>query len=196
VSVVDHVAVSAYRLSVTHLDRRLGGREHEAAAFGGLQDSIPRSGVLSLHARMHAVEPDSWEHRRLAQVWFRLADYIVPRSHLGVFTLGAAPRDRKRRAVLEQLADAVVDALDGRSLAYGELLAACPAVPDSNSLCPLAVTGKLHIRWDASKITVPCRDPRRDRRRGSPRGITPPVSSLAGTGDPGPVCQVGRRQPL
>ena len=150
----DQAAVAGYRLSVTRLDRRLGSGEYEAAAWGGLQDSFPRSGLLSLHARMEGVETDSWEHPRLVQVWFRGADYLVPRIDVGVFTLGAAPRDRGRRAALEQLADAVGDALDGRALSYRELLAACPAVSDANNLSALAVTGKIHIRWDASKITV------------------------------------------
>ncbi|MDQ6822221.1 MAG: winged helix DNA-binding domain-containing protein [Actinomycetota bacterium] len=151
---IDQAAVCAYRLSVTHLDRRLGSGDYEAAAGGGLQDSFPRSGLLSLHARMEGVGRDSWEVPRLVQVWFRGADYLVPRVDVGVFTLGSAPRDRERRASLEQLADAVVDALDGRSLSYRELLSACPALPDANSLSTLAVTGKVHIRWDASKITI------------------------------------------
>lgn len=63
----DQAAVAGYRLSVTRLGRRLGSGEYEAAAWGGLQDSFPRSGLLSLHARMEGVETDSWEHPSLSK---------------------------------------------------------------------------------------------------------------------------------
>lgn len=152
--ILDQTALSAYRLAVTHLDRRLPGDEYPAAAFGGLQDTVPRAGLFSLHARLEGVGPDSWEHPLLVQVWFRWADYLVPRRDVGVFTLGASPRDPDRRAALERAADAVVAALDGRALLYRELEAAGPGLADLRQLRDLAVTGKVHIRWDASKVWV------------------------------------------
>src|SRR4051794_6180691 len=84
-----------YRAAVTHLDRKLSGREALAeAAWGGLQDTIPRAGLMALHARVDATDPDAWEDPSLAQIWFRGgADYIVPRADIGVFTLGCYPRD-------------------------------------------------------------------------------------------------------
>ena len=151
--------MSAYRLRATHLDCRLGEKDHEVAAFGGLQDSLPRAGLLALHARMEGVWPGSWQEPRLVQLWFRWADYLVPRRDVGVFTLGCSPRDREHRAALERLADAVVAALDGRALPYEELADACPALTDRLALRPLAVTGKIHIRWDARTLTIVPADP-------------------------------------
>lgn len=146
--------VAAYRLAAMHLDRRLGADEHGPAAYGGLQDTAPRAGLLALHARMDGIGPGSWEDPRLAQVWLRWADYLVPRSDVGVFTLGAAPRDPDLRRRLDDRADAVVAALDGRALSYRQLAAVRPDLRDSRVLRPLAVTGKLHIRWDASSMRV------------------------------------------
>lgn len=92
---LDHAAVSAYRTAVMHLDDRLGLGEddHVVAAFGGLHDSAPRSGLLALHARMEGVGPGSWQDQRLLQVWFRWADYLVPRRDVGLFALGCSLRN-------------------------------------------------------------------------------------------------------
>lgn len=78
-----------------HLDDRLGLGEddHVVAAFGGLHDSAPRSGLLALHARMEGVGPGSWQDQRLLQVWFRWADYLVPRRDVGLFALGCSLRN-------------------------------------------------------------------------------------------------------
>ncbi|HLH99875.1 MAG TPA: crosslink repair DNA glycosylase YcaQ family protein [Acidimicrobiales bacterium] len=146
--------VAAYRLAVMHLDRRLAAGDHRRAAYGGLQDTVPRAGLLGLHARMDGVDLGSWEHPDLAQVWLRWADYLVPRRDVGIFTLGAAPRDPELRRRLDDQADAVVAALDGRARSYRELAAVRPDLRDSRVLRPLAVTGKLHLRWDASAMAV------------------------------------------
>jgi hypothetical protein len=74
---------------------------------------------------------------------------------VGVFTLGCAPRDREHRVPLDRLADAVVASLDGRALTYGELADACSALRGVHiALRALAVTGKVHIRWDARTLKV------------------------------------------
>lgn len=151
--------MSAYRTAVVHLDDRLGDDDHDVAAFGGLQDSAPRAGLLALHARMEGVGPGSWQDQRLVQVWFRWADHLVPRRDVGLFTLGCSPRDRERRAALDRLAHAVTAALDGRALTYEQLLDACPALEDRLALRALAVTGKVHIRWDARVLRVLPADP-------------------------------------
>lgn len=62
------------------------------AARAGLQDSSPRSALLSLHARVEGIQPDAWRDPILAQVFGpRGAIYVVPRSDVGVFTLGLLP---------------------------------------------------------------------------------------------------------
>lgn len=83
-----------------HLDRRLPAGSHVAAAFGGLQDSAPRAGLLSLHARMEGVTPDAWEHPDLAQVWGpRGAVYLIPRDAIAAFTVGRGDGFRERAVI-------------------------------------------------------------------------------------------------
>ncbi|HEY2916197.1 MAG TPA: crosslink repair DNA glycosylase YcaQ family protein [Candidatus Limnocylindrales bacterium] len=143
--------VLRHRARASGLDARRPPGSLAAAAWGGLQDSVPRGGVLSLHARVQAVAPDAWEDPSLVQIWFRGGtDYLVPRADAGIFTLGSYPRDPVRAQLLEHIADLVhgvtggrmsrdiPDDLGGRRLLYRRA----------------AVTGRLHIRWDASLTWV------------------------------------------
>jgi hypothetical protein len=147
--------VLRYRAQATHLDRKLSIRSIAKAAWGGLQDSVPRGGVISIHARVEGTKPDAWEHPNLVQIWFRGgADYIVPRADVGVFTLGCLPRDKSRVAALERLADRIHRAAKGEMTPVGDVAkaighesAADPLHPRSSS-----TTGRVHIRWDASRI--------------------------------------------
>ena len=120
-----------------------------------------RAALFALHARMHEVESGGWEDPSLVQIWFRMADYVIPRRDVGVFTIGALPRDPERRAALHALADRVLQVLDGAPLRSREVTAAIPEL-DVQGMAPLrqlSVTGKLHIRWDASTTTVLPADP-------------------------------------
>jgi hypothetical protein len=144
--------VLRYRARVTHLDEKLPPGSFAEAAWGGLQDSVPRGGVISLHARVAATKPDSWEDPSTVQIWFRGgADYIVPRAEAGIFTLGSFPRDLERGAELERLADDIHRVTEGRTLPVGEvqaLLKHARPIELRNS----ALTGRVHIRWDASRV--------------------------------------------
>lgn len=147
--------VLRYRAHATHLDRKLSIRSIAKAAWGGLQDSAPRSGILSLHARVEGARPDSWEHPSLAQIWFRGgADYLVPREDVGVFTLGCLPRDPQRIAALERLADRIHEAAKGRMTPVGDVARAIghPSAGDPFHPRASSTTGRVHIRWDASRI--------------------------------------------
>ena len=139
-----------------HLAERLPARSHAAAAFGGLQDSAPRAALFGLHARMADVDPMAWADPALVQIWFRGADYVVPRRDVGMFTIGASPRDDERRAGLDALADKVLAVLDGNPMRSRDLVAAVPELntPGAGRLRALCVTGKLHIRWDARTVDV------------------------------------------
>ena len=143
-----------YRARVSHLDQKLPPGSFADAAWGGLQDSIPRAGITSLHARVEETRPDSWEHPSVVQIWVRGgADYIVPRADVGIFTLGSLPRDAVRVAELERLADDIHRVTDGQTLPVREVQARIKDVQ------PLAVrfssmTGRVHIRWDASNIWI------------------------------------------
>jgi winged helix DNA-binding protein len=142
-----------YRARVSHLDAKLPAGSFAEAAWGGLQDSVPRSGVLSLHARVDGVQADSWEDPSLVQIWFRGgADYLVPRADVGVFTLGSYPRDPEWARELEAIADEVHAITGGRMTAVRDL------PPDLGGR-PLrvrntSITGRVHIHWDAANIWV------------------------------------------
>jgi Winged helix DNA-binding domain len=148
--------VASHRLKAMHLVERLPPRSHGLAAFGGLQDSAPRAALFALHARMQQIHPGDWEDPSLVQIWFRMADYVVPRRDVGVFTIGALPRDPERRAALQDLADRVLQVLDGQHRRSREVIAAIPELdsPAMGRLRQLSVTGKLNIRWDARTVTV------------------------------------------
>ena len=56
----------------------MGSKSLRRAAWAGLQDSMPRAALLSLHARVAGVEPSTWEDPSLAQLWGpRYHTYVV-----------------------------------------------------------------------------------------------------------------------
>ena len=79
--------ILAFRRRVGALDERLpwGAASLRTAAWAGLQDSMPRSALLSIHARVAGAGADALEHPSLAQVWgprFSLfASCSYPASH-------------------------------------------------------------------------------------------------------------------
>ena len=141
-----------YRLRASHLDAKLPPGAFADAAWGGLQDSVPRGGVIALHARVEGTQPDSWEDPSLVQIWFRGgADYIVPRADVGVFTLGARPRDPELAARIDRLADEIHSVAQGETLTVREL-ATRLSHGDRILVKITGPTGRVHIRWDASNI--------------------------------------------
>jgi hypothetical protein len=62
--------ILAFRRHVGALDERLprGARSLRRAAWAGLQDSMPRAAVLSIHARVKGTEVSSWEDPSLVQL--------------------------------------------------------------------------------------------------------------------------------
>ena len=94
--------VLAFRRRSGGLDERLpaGPNSLRAAAWAGLQDSMPRAALLSIHARVEGTEPGSWEDPSLVQLWGpRFSAYVVAERDRAVFTLGRLPDD-PRRAVM------------------------------------------------------------------------------------------------
>src|SRR5512132_2348030 len=99
--------ILAFRRRVTGLDERLprGRRALRRAAWAGLQDSMPRAALLSIHARMDGTEPGSWEDPSLVQIWGpRFSTYVVAKRDLAVFTLGRLPDEVGRRERAQALA--------------------------------------------------------------------------------------------
>jgi hypothetical protein len=149
---VSRAQVVRYRVRVSHLDQKLPAGSFARAAWGGLQDSAPRAGVISLHARVEDTKPDSWEDPSLVQIWFRGgADYIVPRDEVGVFTLGSFPRDPAQARELDRFVDDIHRVTEGRMLEVREVHSLL-SLTHPTLLRTSAVTGRVHIRWDASNI--------------------------------------------
>ena len=86
--------ILGFRRRVQLLDERLpsGGDSLRRAAWAGLQDSVPRSALHSLHARVEDVAPDAWEDPALVQVWGpRYTAFVVPADAHAAFTLARLP---------------------------------------------------------------------------------------------------------
>jgi hypothetical protein len=149
---VSRQQVMRYRARVTHLHEKLPAGSYAEAAWGGLQDSVPRAGVISLHARVEGTLPDSWAHPSLAQIWFRGgADYIVARRDAGIFTLGSFPRDPEQGLKIQRLADDIHRVTQGRTLRVREVQSQL-SLEHPTSLRISGLSGRIHIRWDASNI--------------------------------------------
>jgi hypothetical protein len=63
--------ILAHRRKVQALDERLapGPDSLRHAAWAGLQDSMPRAALLSIHARVEGTRPSTWEDPSLVQLW-------------------------------------------------------------------------------------------------------------------------------
>ena len=122
------------------------------AAWAGLQDSMPRAALLSLHARVEGVEPSTWEDPSLAQLWGpRHNTYVVPKRDFALFSLGRLPETGKARLRAEQLAERMHAHLDGRRMTDREL---GQAIGVGNAMRYAAATGTVAIRWEGARAPV------------------------------------------
>ena len=127
----------------------MGSESLERAAWAGLQDSMPRAALLSLYARVEDVEPSTWAHPSLAQLWGpRYSTYVVAKRDFGLFSVGRLPDDAKGRLRAEQTAERLrchlgearmTDREAGRALGLG------------NSIRYAAPTGTVAIRWEGAR---------------------------------------------
>ena len=144
--------VLAYRRFVGGLTERLpaGPASLRRAAWVGLQDSMPRAALLSIHARVEGAGPSTWEDPSLVQLWGpRFSAYVVAARDLAVFSLGRLPDVGKNRQLAEQTAARLHVHLEGRVMAYGEAGRGLGVQP--NSLRYAAPTGTVLIRWDGAR---------------------------------------------
>src|SRR5215211_818026 len=114
--------ILAFRRHAAALDERLprGRRALRHAAWAGLQDSMPRAALLSIHARMAGTKPESWEDSSLVQVWGpRFSVYVVAKSDLAVFTLGRLPDESGPRKRIQDIAARLQLALAGSRMLQG-----------------------------------------------------------------------------
>jgi hypothetical protein len=162
--------ILAFRWAVNALDERLppGPDALRTAAWAGLQDSMPRAALLSIHARVSGTEPSTWADPSLVQLWGpRFSAYVVAVADHAVFSLGRLPEDATglRRAV--DTADRLEAFLDGRRMTYGEAGDGLRINP--NALRYAAPTGRVLIHWDGARqpliwtVRAPGMDPRHAR---------------------------------
>lgn len=147
--------ILAFRRRVGALDARLprGRRSLRLAAWAGLQDSMPRAALLSIHARVEGTTPSTWEDPSLIQLWGpRYHAYVVPARDLAVFSLGRLPDDGAPLHVAEDLAARLGRLLRGAKMAHGEAGRAIGGHP--NRLRYAAPTGTVLIRWDGARQPV------------------------------------------
>jgi hypothetical protein len=144
--------ILAFRRAVGALDARLpaGPGSLERAAGAGLQDSMPRAALLSIHARVEGTQPTSWEDPALVQLWGpRFSAYVVAASDRAVFTLGRLSTEPARRRRAVETADALEAFLAGRRMSEGEAGRGLGINP--NALRYAAPTGRVLIRWDGAR---------------------------------------------
>ena len=144
--------ILTFRRRAASLDERLprGQGALRRAAWAGLQDSMPRAALLSIHARMAGTEPESWQDPSLVQVWGpRFSADVVAKCDLAVFTLGRLPSEAEPRKRAQDIATRLQLALAGRRMSYGAAARAM-AAKHANQLRYASSTGTIVIRWDGS----------------------------------------------
>ena len=135
----------------------MGAVSLRRAAWAGLQDSMPRAALLSIHARVHGAKADAWADPAFVQVWGpRFQAYVVPAEDHALFTVARYPDDARGRRRAEEMAAKVDRFLDGRTLRDRDVDA---GIGVGNAMRYGTTTGTILIRWEgalAPKIrTVP-----------------------------------------
>lgn len=147
--------ILAFRRRVGALDKRLPHKADSLrhAAWAGLQDSMPRGALLSIHARVKDTPPDVLDDESLAQIWGpRYSAFVVASEDVPVFTLGRLPDEPKARARAESAADMLERHLAGRRMGYGIAGQALGVNP--NSLRYGTTTGRILMRWEGARQPV------------------------------------------
>jgi Winged helix DNA-binding domain len=149
------------RRQILAFRRRVGGLDARAprsaaslrrAAWAGLQDSMPRAALLSLHARVDGVESSTWEDPSLTQLWGpRYSVYVVPKRDFALFSLGRLPEDAKGRLRAERMAERIHAHLGGERMLDREL---ARGLAVGNAIRYAATTGTVAIRWEGARAPV------------------------------------------
>lgn len=133
------------------------------AAWAGLQDSMPRAALLSLHARLDGVTSTALDDLDLVQVWGpRFNVYVVERRDLAVFTLGRLPTAAAARARAEDLAARLRTVLDEGEWARHDELGGAMDLGHPNELRYAAATGTVLLDWDGARQPTVSVGPRPD----------------------------------
>lgn len=146
--------ILAFRRRVGALDERLppGADSLRTAAWCGLQDSMPRAALLSLHARVEDVHTATLDDSSLAQLWGpRYSTYVVPKRDFALFSLGRLPDDVRGRERAERMTELVLGVLGDSRLTDREVGQALRSGP---SLRYATTTGRIAIRWEGARAPL------------------------------------------
>lgn len=144
--------ILAHRRRASFLEERLpaGTASLKRAAYAGLQDSMPRAALLSIHARVEDTGPSAWEDPALVQIWGpRFSAYAVAAEDRHVFTVSRMPEDARGLAVAEDMAARMAAFLAGRRMKFDDVDAGVGGV--GNRMRYAAPTGTILIRWDGAR---------------------------------------------
>ena len=144
--------ILAFRRRVGGLDERMppGPESLRTSAWAGLQDSMPRAALHSLHARVEGIESSSWEDPSLAQLWGpRYNTYVVAARDFALFSLGRLPDNAKSRLRAERIAGQLHARLGGARMTDREAGEALGVNP--NLFRYAAPTGTVAIRWEGAR---------------------------------------------
>lgn len=141
----------AYRRRVSGVDERMppDAASLRQAAWAGLQDSMPRAALLSLHARIEGIASTALDDPSLAQLWGpRYSTYVVAKQDFAIFSLGRLPENAKSRDRAENIAARIHAHLGDRRATDREVGA---TLGIGNALRYAATTGTVAIRWDGAR---------------------------------------------
>lgn len=144
--------ILVFRRTVQALDERLphDPSSLRRAAWAGLQDSMPRAALLSIHARVKGTTSTTWEAPSLVQLWGpRYSAFLVDARDAPVFTLGRLPDAGSTRRVAEALTDRLAELLGDTRMTQGVAARALGEPP--NRLRYATLTGRVRMRWDGAK---------------------------------------------
>jgi hypothetical protein len=160
--VSEHPRLRLTRQQILAFRRRVGGLVERApkspeslrrAAWAGLQDSMPRAALLSLHARIEGVEPWTWADPSLVQLWGpRYSTYVVPRQDFALFSLGRFPGESKKsRERAERMAERLRAHLGDARMTDREV---GHALGIGNAMRYATTTGTIAIRWEGARAPL------------------------------------------
>lgn len=155
--------ILAFRRLAGSLDERLpdGPASLRQAAWAGLQDSMPRAALLSIHARVAGTTVSAWEHPSLVQLWGpRFSVFVVAARDHAVFSLGLFPDHARGRDRAEDLAARLLASIGTARVPYGQ--AGRDLGVDPNALRYAAATGTVLIRWEGARQSLVWTVPRPD----------------------------------
>ena len=187
--------ILAHRRLVGSLDERMPGGETSLrrAAWAGLQDSMPRAALLSIHARVERTTSTAWEDAPLVQIWGpRYSAYVIAAADLAVFTVGRLPDDPGSRRAAEDIATRLDSFLAGSVMGADEAARGI-GVRHPNALRYGAPTGRIDPLGRCSAADDLDKAAPHDRSPRCRPGTRAQVHPRVRPGDPGSVRRVGGR---